>query len=82
MKITTGFVAVQENGTFLHISERATHTGQHIDVLPVATIDEASVFSSPRFYSLKMRDAVPKNCKWVPVEVRREVILTGYGVTS
>ena len=82
MKITTGFIAVREDGTFLHISERSTHTGHHIDVLPVATIDEANVFNSPRFYSRQLQAAVPKDCKWVPVEVRREVLLIGYGVTS
>lgn len=82
MKITQGFVAVKKDGSFLHISERTTHTGSHIDVCTVAYIEDASVFSAPRFYSRSMLNAVTDDFNWVPVEVRREVVLTGYGVKS
>lgn len=79
MKITQGYVAVRADGTFIYVSQRSTHTGFHTEFNDVKTIEDASVFPSPRFSSIQGHTHPPKNVTFVPVEVRREVILKGYG---
>jgi hypothetical protein len=80
MKISRGFVAVQPDGQFLYISSHQTHTGHHVDVSPVGDIDDASVRNQPAARDRKEAAALRRlGVTWVPVEVRREVILQGYG---
>lgn len=81
MKISTGYVAVKPDGTFLYVSERHTHTGYHIDIAEVASIEDASVMRAPAFMDRAARSEAERlGVTWVPVEVRREVVLKGYGV--
>lgn len=83
MQITQGFVAVKQDGTFLYVGHRSTHTGEHIDVIEVDCVERASVFSGPNFgYGYGMRHKLPTDVTFIPVEVRREVIIKGYGVTK
>lgn len=83
MKISTGYVAVKPDGTFLYIGERHTHTGHHIDITEVVNIEDATVSHIPAFMDQNARrEARRLGATWVPVEVRREVILKGYGVKS
>lgn len=81
MKKTQGFVAVTKSGRFYCVGERSTHTGHHIDIGIVDDMDNATVFLSPRAmtHTYKKVD-LPADTTFVPVEVRREVILLGFGV--
>lgn len=80
MRVTQGFVAVTEQGEFLYVGQRSTHTGHHVDVSPVSGIDRATVHAYPRLTDRNVERAMPKGYRMVPVEVRREVVLTGFGV--
>jgi hypothetical protein len=82
MKTTQGFVAVQPDGQFLYISSTQTHTGQHITITPVADIEHATVRNNPgpRGDRKEVAALAERKVTWVPVEVRREVVLLGYGV--
>lgn len=79
MKITKQYVAANADGTFIQAYESQTHTGFHINVSSTIDIEQASLFSNPRFPSFEMRKRIVAY-QWVPVEVRREVVLLGYGV--
>lgn len=79
MKITQGFVAATADGQFLRTSVRQTHTGTHVSVNVVPDIDQADVYLAPRFWDRDTYKVAPDHT-WLPVEVRREVILKGYGI--
>ncbi len=81
MKITQGFVAVKADGTFIAVSQRSTHTGFHTNFYEVSSIDDASVFPSKHFNN-QGREKPDFPVIFVPVEVRREVILKGYGTNG
>ena len=81
MKVTRGFVAVQPDGQFLYITSQQTHTGHHVSISPVADIEDATVRNNPGPRDRREHGELAKHqITWVPVEVRREVILQGYGV--
>lgn len=80
MKITRGFVAVQPDGMYLYITHNQTHTGYHIDVSPVLDIEDATIRNNPAAKDRKEADVLrQRGITWAPVEVRREVILKGFG---
>lgn len=82
MKITQRFVAVQADGYYLSINHSQTHTGYRINVSPVVDIDDATIRNQPAPRDQKEADALNRRLlkiTWVPVEVRREVILKGFG---
>ena len=81
MKTTQGFVAVRPSGEFIQVDRSDTHTGFHIQVHLCDNIEEATVFNIPGFASRDVRMAVIGEHTWVPVEIRREVILKGFGVS-
>jgi nitrite reductase/ring-hydroxylating ferredoxin subunit len=80
VKITEGFVAVAEDGTFITMYETDTHTGHHIRWGETPDIEMATVFHGQHFGSRSNRFSNAPTATFVPVEVRREVILKGYGV--
>jgi hypothetical protein len=80
MKITKGFVAVLPDGRFLRIHQVSTMVGYRPDVDIVADIEQATVQPVPRVIDRSDRLALEQHkFTWCPVEVRREVILKGYG---
>lgn len=80
MKITRGFAAVQPDGQYLYISSHQTHTGHHVDVSLVTDINDATIRTNPAARERKEAEVLRKReITWVPVEVRREVILKGFG---
>lgn len=81
MKIHKMFVATTPDGQFLNISEHSTHTGHHVNVRIVSDIEQASAFCAPRYAQRSRHVSLPEHT-WVPVEVRREVILLEYGVPA
>jgi len=83
MTITQGYVAVYPDGDFLRIYERNTHTGNHVKIERVSTLEHATIFGSPTLRMIGNRNCPDdKEFNFVPVEVRREVILKGYGVNK
>ena len=81
MKITRGFVAVQPDGMFLYIAHNHTHTGYHIDIALVTDVEDATIRHQPAARDRKEAEVLrQRGITWVPVEVRREVILKGFGV--
>lgn len=80
MKITEGFVAATEDGQFYHMYQVSTHVGYRTEVHIVSSIDDATVSSFPGFIERGHRESLPKTAIWVPVQIRREVVLLGYGV--
>jgi hypothetical protein len=83
MKTTRGFVAVTPDGAFLYINSQQTHTGHHVFISEVADIDDATVRNQPGPRPGDRKEAAElaaRKIRWVPVEVRREVVLQGYGV--
>lgn len=80
MKITRGFAAVQPDGQYLYISHAHTHTGHRIDIAAVTDIEDATIRNNPAPRDRKESEALrSRGITWVPVEVRREVILKGFG---
>ena len=79
MKISQGYVAVTEDGEFLSVGQSHTHTGHHVDVTVVKTVEDATVHPYPQVGRVVSKH-MPKDYKMIPVEVRREVNITGYGV--
>lgn len=80
MKITRGFAAVQPDGQYLYISSYLTHVGNRVDVSPVTDIEDATIRNNPAPRDRKESEALrSRGVTWVPVEVRREVILKGFG---
>ncbi len=81
MKITEAYVAVAVTGLYLHTSESQSHVGVRTSIEWVENIDDATVFRSPCFLVRGLRDKMENFVvNWVPVEVRHEIILKGYGV--
>jgi len=76
MKITQGFVAVTPDGEYIQWWQRSTHTGYRTEFGTTTKIDEAGVSSTPK---LRRADGMLQHT-WVPVELRVEVVLKGYGV--
>lgn len=82
MKITNAYVAATKDGQFYRLSQRQTHTGHHIELESVNDIEQASTFSSPMFDTWEARQRVGhKVHAWLPVQIKREVVLTGFGIT-
>jgi hypothetical protein len=80
MKITKGFVAVLPDGQFLRIHQVSTMVGYRPDVTIVSDIESASTYPTPNVIDRSDRLALEQHkFTWCPVEVRREVILKGYG---
>lgn len=76
MKITRGFVAITPDGAYLYMSSQQTRTGHHVYISEVADINDASVRVNPGPRDRKeMALLVQRKVTWVPVEVRREVVL-------
>lgn len=83
MIVTSGYVAVKTDGTFLHVSEGQTHTGYHVRINEVDSLEHASIFTVPRLVGSYYKPiSYREPLIFVPVEVRREVVLKGYGVKN
>jgi hypothetical protein len=83
MKITKGYVAVKPDGTFLRFGV-SNRWGKEIPWFEeVKSIEDATVLSHPTYFvaigSRAKIEGLPE-LKYVPVEVRREVVQTGWGV--
>ena len=82
MKIDEGYVAVRDDGEFLRSGKVSTHVGYRTWIDLVKDIEQATVFKAAHFPDRDMRTAVVEyggKFTFVPVQVRREVILKGYG---
>lgn len=79
MKITKEYIAANADGSFIQCCETQTHTGTHVHVSSTNNIEEANTFPNPHFNSFGLRNHIAVH-QWIPVQVRREVILLGYGV--
>ena len=82
MNITKGFVPVRPDGTFVYLLVTQSHTGFRTELQDVKTIEDATVCRNPTFSchmaGVRGRD-LDSQVNFVPVEVRREVVLLGYG---
>jgi hypothetical protein len=80
MKTTKLFACVKSDGTFAVISHSQSHIGYRTNVSFTSDIDEATLFSGPFIIDRKDREAL-YGCVtyFVPVTLKREVILEGYG---
>ncbi len=81
MNITKGYVAATVNGDFIVKYQVSTHIGHRDEFAFVGDIEKATVFPGPHM-RLAFRQYTGPCYNMVPVEVRREVILLGYGVES
>lgn len=82
MKTTSGFVAVKEDGTFLQMGLQTRWGNESAWVSEVKDIEQATVFAAPTERAVIGRHRLdyPHPFRFVPVEIRREVVLTGWGV--
>lgn len=82
MKITKGYVAVKEDGTFLQFGIENKWGTEVAWVSETNDIEAATVLSHPTHRTVTGRHSINYTHKftYVPVEVRREVIQTGWGV--
>lgn len=75
MKITRGFVAVQPDGQFLYVIGNQGPKGHMVHVSVVADIDDATIRNNPGPRDRNEHLALSQyNVRWVPVQVRREVL--------
>lgn len=82
MRVTPGFVAVKEDGTFLCMGLQNKWGNESAWWSETNDIEQATVFPFATSRSLLGR-LVAQDCPshtFVPVEVRREVVLKGFGV--
>lgn len=77
MRVTTGFVAVTATGEFLCLVGSRTHVGNRYELLPVDELEDATV---QPYAGFGRQVVLPEGARWVPVTVRREVVLAGWGV--
>lgn len=79
MKITDAFVAVRADGEFMRVDQVQTMVGQRNVVDTVLDIEQATTFRIAAFVDRDLRADYGSKFKFVPVEIRREVILKGFG---
>lgn len=81
MKITKGFVAVRHDGVFLSMGLKNRWGSESAYVTEVDSIDTATVFAAPTERAAFGRhpNPYPHKFQFVPVEVKREVVQTGWG---
>jgi hypothetical protein len=82
MKVTKGYVAVKEDGTFLIISVVLKWGTESVHVGETSNIELATVLEYPnhRIITGRRPANLPDKLTYIPVEVRREVVQTGWGV--
>lgn len=74
MRTTKAYVAQYPSGQFVAISEQQTHTGNHVYVGRVEDIDDATLFSIPRFSRAQKNYISEAEVEFVKVEKKHEVI--------
>lgn len=85
MRVTTGFVAVTADGTFLSLGTQTRWGNESTWCYPAVNIEEATVLPFPKLNCVYGRLSAPRDMpehRFIPVEVRREVVQTGWGVAE
>lgn len=82
MKKKDGFVAVLEDGTFLQMGVQNRWGNESAWASETPDIETATVFAAPTERAVigRLELRYDKPFRFVPVEVRREVVLAGWGV--
>jgi len=82
MKITQAFVAVKADGTFLRMGVQNKWGNDVPWVDETDDIERATVFAHPNARCVlgRLQHNYPHPFNFVPVEIRREVLLKGFGV--